>query len=381
MKLLFILNEAKHLNNFSQSSMLAARQLGITFHIAGKWSYLNENDKKKDEEQHAIRIHQIDFQRNPFHPGNIKAYRQLYDLMRQERYDAVHCNTPVGGLLGRICAKQCGIEKVIYTAHGFHFYQGAGLFNQTIVKVVEKFLARFTDAIVTMNDEDHQAAAKFSLRSSGKVYHTHGVGIDTKLYAAVPADRTEYCRNLGIRADALILISVGDLIERKGYDVSIRAVESMKTKNVCLLICGEGPLKGKLSNLCKKQHIEQYVRFLGFRNDIKELLRISDAFLLSSKQEGLPRSLMEAMASGLPCVASNIRGNKDLLEDGKGGFLCNTDNPVMFSESIKKLFDPELRRKMGMANIQKIAYFDISRVINEMKEIYTSEFVGTPKFD
>ena len=374
MKLLFILNIANRLNSFSYSSMLAAKQLGIDFQIAGNWGYSSEDEKKEDEKRHGIRIHQIDFYRNPFHPGNIKAFRQLGSLMERERYNAVHCNTPVGGLLGRICAKQRRVNTVIYSAHGFHFYKGAEFFNRTVIKFTEIILARWTDAIITMNEEDSQAARKFYLRNAGKVYKTHGVGIDTDQYINVTANRENYCKDLRIHPESIIMISVGDLIERKGYEVSIQAMENIKKFNVCLLICGEGPMQSKLKALCRQLDLEKQVRFLGFRNDIKELLSISDVFILSSKQEGLPRSLMEAMASGLPCIVSGIRGNVDLLEDGKGGFLCEPNNQLMFSESMMKLFDSELRQRMGKANIRRISEFSMNRVIEEMVEIYCDEF-------
>ena len=155
-KLLYILNVANKVNNFSYTSMLAAQELGFEFHIAGNWSYESDEERMDDEERYGIKIHQVDFVRTPYHPGNIKAYKQLKSLAQKEQYDVIHCNTPIGGVLGRIIGKQLNVPKVCYQAHGFHFYKGAPKVNWIIYYPIEKWLAKHTDALITINKEDFE---------------------------------------------------------------------------------------------------------------------------------------------------------------------------------------------------------------------------------
>lgn len=378
MKLLYILNIAKRVNNFSYTSMIAAKELGWEFHIAGNWSYSSDEDRVADEKQYGIKIHQIDFFRTPYHPGNRKAYSQLRDLVRREKYDIIHCNTPIGGVLGRIIGKQCDVKKVIYQAHGFHFYKGAPKLNWLLYYPVEKWLAHYTDALITINQEDYELAKnKFKLRDGGKVYYVPGVGIDTSQYNLEDKHRCEKRAELSLSETDIALISMGDLIKRKNYSTAIQAIAEGKNPNLQYFICGKGPEEANLKSLAEKLGISSQIHFLGFRSDIKELLAASDIFLFTTKQEGLPRSMMEAMASGLPCIASRIRGNMDLLDGTDGGFLCE---PTDVSDYVDKLnllaSDAEKRSKMGMNNLLTIQKFNIETISEETRQIYDKEFGG-----
>lgn len=322
MKLLFISNVGgSRLSNFSLAGRIAARELGIDFHIACNWSKSNAQQMKEDEEKNKVTLHHIDFVRNPFHPANIKAYKQLLALMKKEKFDVVHCNTPVGGLIGRLCAKRAGIKKVIYMAHGFHFYRGAPILNWMLFYPVEWLLAQITDCIITINKEDFEIAKKFILRNNGKVCYVPGVGLDTKQYQMDEIDKKAVRRLLGINDDDILLIAMGDLIRRKNYVASIKAVAITANPQIHFLICGSGPELTSLQNLANNLGVKNQIHFLGFRTDIKDLLKGADIFLFTTFQEGLPRSLMEAMASGLPCVVSEIRGNSELIVNKKGGYL------------------------------------------------------------
>jgi len=286
----------------------------------------------------------------------------------------VHCNTPIGGVLGRICGKRAKIPKIIYTAHGFHFYKGAPLINRTIFKWAEMWLARYTDAIITINQEDYQAAQKFKLRDNGKVYYIPGVGVDTKAFRLEGVDKQAIRSALGLSAEDIVLIAMGDLIQRKNYAASIKAIAKADNTKLHFLICGKGPLLDELKALARKLNVENQIHFLGFRTDIKELLQAADIFLFTTYQEGLPRSMMEAMAAGLPCVASKIRGNTDLIEDGIGGFLREPEDIDGFAEAINKLaFSKGLRNSMGLSNLKTIIRFDVENVKSEMKKLYEKE--------
>ncbi|MES1038114.1 glycosyltransferase family 4 protein [Peribacillus simplex] len=368
-KLLFISNVTNRITNFSYPSIVASQNLGYEFHLAANCSGFTDDALK-----YNVTIHHIDLVRNPFSLKNIKAYKQMLGLIKEEKFDVIHCNTPIGGIIGRISGKKLKIPKIIYTAHGFHFYKGASLINATLYKWAEMWLAHYTDAIITMNKEDYQAAQKFKLRNKGKVYFIPGVGVDTKLFHVEGIDKKGLKNSLFLKEDDIILIAMGDLIHRKNYEASIKAIAKAKNQKLQFLICGKGPKLNSLKVLAKDLGVERQIHFLGYRDDIKDLLNIADIFLFTSYQEGLPRSMMEAMAAGLPCVVSNVRGNTDLIEEGKGGYLCGPDDIKGFAEAINNLVsNRELRSTMSFSNQEKIKMYDVENVKHKMKEIYANE--------
>ena len=377
MKMLYILNVANRVNNFCMSSLIAAKKINIEYHIAGNWGYANDIERIADEEKYGIRIHQIDFIRSPLDVRNYKAYKQLMEIVKRENYDVIHCNTPIGGVLGRLVGKKNKVSNVIYQAHGFHFYKGSPKLNWMIYYPIEKWLAHYTDALITINQEDYELAkAKLKPRKNGKVYYVPGVGIDTTQYALSAKAREEKRIELKLNENDVALISMGDLIERKNYDTAIRAVAEAKNPALQYFICGKGPEEENLKVLAESLGVSEQIHFLGFRSDIKELLTAVDVFLFTTKQEGLPRSMMEAMASGLPCIASEIRGNTDLLEGTDGGYLCKATDITAYAEALNLLAkDRALREKMGRNNLITIQRFSTETVNDEIRYIY-AEVLG-----
>ncbi|RHM62812.1 MULTISPECIES: glycosyltransferase family 4 protein [Coprobacillaceae] len=306
---------------------------------------------------------------------NYIAYKNLCNVIEKNDIEVIHCNTPVGGLIGRLVGKKYHIKKVIYTAHGFHFFKGAPLFNRTILKWAEQIMAHWTDAIITMNQEDYESAQKFTLKKGGKIYKVHGVGITLSDFQNT-GNRKEKRVELNLNDDDIALISAGDLVPRKNYTVAIEAIAQLNTKNIHYFICGRGPELENLKELSIQLGIENQIHFLGFRTDIKELLFASDIFLFSTFQEGLPRSMMEAMACGLPCIASNIRGNNDLIIPYENGILCDPNSPNEFADAINTLiYNSKLREKMSHQNLLLIKDYDVDRVKEEIRAIY-SEVIG-----
>ncbi|EOU1472103.1 glycosyltransferase family 4 protein [Clostridium perfringens] len=303
---------------------------------------------------------------------NIIAYKNLMKVLKENNIEVIHCNTPIGGVIGRFCGKRARVKKIIYTAHGFHFYKGAPLVNRTFFKWAEMFMAHWTDAIIIMNKEDYESAKKFRLKRGGKVYYTPGVGIDSKIYRNTNVNKSELRDTLGLKESDVVCISMGDLIARKNYGIAIKSIAKCKNDSIHYLICGTGPELKKLQKLAKEQGVDDRIHFLGFRTDIKELLKISDIFLFTTLQEGMPRSMMEAMASGLPCIASKIRGNVDLLEDGKGGYLVETDSEYQITNKLDELANnPKLRMEMSKANLERIKNFDVKEVEKVIYNIYS----------
>ncbi len=370
-KILFISNLSSRITSFATASIHAADSVDMDFYHAANWSQAPAGQIAADEQAYNIHINDVAINRSPFSRSNIKAYRQIVGLIKNEKIDYIHCNTPVGGLLGRLAGKKCKVKKVIYQAHGFHFYKGAPKKNWMLYYPIEKWLARKTDAIITMNQEDYEVAQKFKLRRNGKVYFVHGVGITLSEYVGLSEQRANKRAELGVSDNDIVLISMGDLIVRKNYATAIRAIAKANDPRLQYMICGKGPELERLQALACELGVESQVHFLGFRNDIKELLTAADLFLFTTLQEGLPRSMMEAMASGLPCLASRIRGNVDLIDEGKGGYLCPSTDDTAFADALTKLAsDPNLRAEMRAYNLKKIKEYDISVVEKEMEAIY-----------
>lgn len=371
-KILFITNISNGVNSFSIASVKAAQRLNLKFYLAGNFGDTSTEKLKNDHKAYGVNICQIDLARSPYSMKNIIAYRQLVKLIKDENIDYIHCNTPIGGLLGRLAGQACNVKCVIYEAHGFHFYKGAPIKNWIIYYPMEKWLAKKTDAIITINKEDYERAKKFKLKNNGSVYYVPGVGMDLKQYDIPERIREIKKKEIGLKDTDIALISMGDLIDRKNYPVAIEAISKLNNSNIHYFICGNGPEEHNLKVLAKKLNIEDNVHFLGYRTDIKELLKASDIFLFTSKQEGLARSLMEAMACGLPCVVSNIRGNTDLIEGSSCGFLCETVDEYV--NSIRIIINSPDRQSYVNACFERIKKFNLDIVADKLIEVYLEEF-------
>ena len=320
----------------------------------------------------GCKAHPIPFSRSPFSRDNLTAYKTLKRLLAEHHYDIVHTHTPNASALVRLACRKLRKDglRVFYTAHGFHFYTGAPAKTWLIYYPVEKFLSRWTDVLITMNGEDYRRARTFR---AGRAAFVHGVGVEVSCFRLDRAaeERRETRRALGVADGDLMLLSVGELIHRKNHETAIRALARLEDPSVKYFICGGGPLKERLEELAGQLGVGDRVKLLGVRRDIPELDRAADLFLFPSFQEGLPVALMEAMASGLPAVCSDIRGNRDLIENEAGGILCRPDDPAAFAAAIRRLReDPALRRRMGERNSQAVDAFSTRRVLAEMKEIY-----------
>ena len=378
MNILFIQNVGKRVNSFSYVPIIVSKLLGYNFHIVSKWTgYSSEDDIKQDEKTYGIKIHTADIIRAPYNPKNLRAFKQICRIIQEEKIDVIHCNTPIGGVIGRLAGKKCKVKKVIYQAHGFHFYKGAPLINWLIYYPIERILAHFTDAVITINNEDFERAKKFHLRNKGTVYYVPGVGINTNDYESCNFDRESKRQSLSFKSDDILVVSAGDLIKRKNYKTAIEAIARTKNDRIHYLICGSGPLRNELERYAAKIGIAKQIHFLGYRTDMKEILWASDIYLFTTYQEGLPRSLSEAMACGLPCVASKIRGNEDLINTDSVGYLYSPNDAHHFSNAISELAkDTGLRIRMGYLSKQRILSFNTETVENCIRDVYKNEFTS-----
>ena len=312
--------------------------------------------------------------------GGNRPKDEVEALMKQNTYEFCHCHSPIGGVVARIAGHRTR-TKVIYTAHGFHFYQGAPVMNWLVYYPVEKMLSRWTDVLITINHEDYaRAKKKFH---AGKTYYLPGIGIDLERFHVGDAETIQQKRQeLGLQPEDVFLLSVGELSDRKNHVVVIEAMKQLVQRHPQLryFICGQGEKKQELQQLIRKYHLEDHVKLLGFRTDVAELCQAADVFVFPSKQEGLPVALMEAMACGVPVVCSRIRGNDDLVEDGVNGYFVQKNNSREFERIISKIyinikkesiFDKRKRNKCLL-----LPKYDKEKIQNDMKLIYNLKDKG-----
>ncbi|NLH44652.1 MAG: glycosyltransferase family 4 protein [Acholeplasmataceae bacterium] len=367
-KILFVATVVKaHINVFHLPYIKMFHEEGYEVHVAAKNDFVGESCVIPNCDLY----YDVEFSRFPFNLSNISAYRKLKKIIKDNQYDIVHCHTPVAGVITRIAARNCRNTTVVYTAHGFHFFKGAPLINWLIYYPIERFCAIYTDKLITINKEDYENASKFKMRNNGKVYYVPGVGVDLSKYNKNNFIRDAKRKELGIDNSKIMILSVGELSKRKNHEIAIRALAKMKNQDFIYLVCGRGVLLEPLKILSKKLGIDDKVKFLGFRTDVPEICRAADIFLFTSYQEGLPVALMEAMAAGLPCVASKIRGNIDLIDQGVGGLFANPNDADGFAKCIEFLANNvELCKNMGIKNIEKIKKYNIKNVRQIMHSIY-----------
>lgn len=365
-RVLFIATVVKtHIMTFHIPYLKMFKEMGYETAVAARNDYEDPNDCCIPYCDHFF---DIPFQRDPFHFDNFHSYKKLKLLIDEGEFSIIHCHTPVGGILGRLAARKAQKTgtRVVYTAHGFHFYKGAPLKNWILYYTAERICARFTDILITINKEDFLLAQK-KMRSK-HVKYVSGVGIDIAKFSNKTVDKSTKRKELGVPEDAVLLLSVGELIPRKNHETCIRAIAD---KDVYYIIAGDGVLHDHLQGVIDELDINNRVRLLGYRKDVKELYEIADIFVFPSFQEGLPVAVMEAMASGTPIVASGIRGNVDLIEDNSNGFLCDPNKEAEFADKIQALMnDPYLNKTFQTNSLTKIQEYDINNVKDQLASIY-----------
>ena len=283
--------------------------------------------------------------------GIFKSIKQIRKMCKKEKYALMHCQSPIGSVVARaaaIKARKNGM-KVIYTAHGFHFYKGAPKKNWIIFYPIEKVFSYVTDVLITINKEDYRFAKKHM--NAKQVEYLPGVGIDTEKFWLENFDEETKRAELGITKNDLMILSVGELNKNKNQEVIIRAIAKLNDSRIHYFIAGRGDKEEYLRNLAKSLGVN--LQLLGYRTDIIELLNTADIFALPSLREGLSVALMEAMSAGLPCIVSRIRGNVDLIEEGKGGYLCEPDDVDGFKNRIGELMFKSKRKLSFLSLIEK----------------------------
>lgn len=392
-KVLIVASVASMIDQFNIPNIKLLQSLGYEVDVATNFEKGSTCSPEKIEElkkklyDMSVDAYQIDFDRNVTHiKGIFKAIKQLDDVVKAKRvtisgkrfhkegkYLFFHCHSPIGGVVGRLVAKQNSI-KAIYTAHGFHFFKGAPLKNWFLFYPIEWFFSWFTDVLITINKEDFARAKKHFYAK--QIVYVPGVGVDTQFFSDCNVSKQDKRKELGIPENAFIFVSVGELNDNKNHRTIIEALSKIDDKTVVYALCGIGNLEDELKKLSKDLGIETRVYFLGFRKDIKEILYASDVFVFPSKREGLGLAAIEAMATGLPIITSNIHGIKDYSINGVTGFSCEPTNVNDFYEAMNTLVKSPEKMSLYSDKVKEVAKnFDLEVVHNEMHKIY-SKFIG-----
>jgi glycosyltransferase involved in cell wall biosynthesis len=313
--------------------------------------------------------------RNPLDPRNfISSTKAIRQLQARNQYDLVHVHTPVASFVTRFALRSVRPRPmVVYTAHGFHFFRGNSKVSNLIFSSAEGLASRWTDAIVVINREDQQAADKWRERLRGGVRYMPGIGVDPSLYgvAAVPPDtRERNRREWGIPTSDTVFLMVAEFIPRKRHEDAIRAFHLLGDSRAHLLLAGAGPLWKPMQRLVRSLGIHERVRFLGVRDGIPALFRSSDASLLPSRQEGLPRAVMESLSLQVPVIGANTRGTRDLLSSG-GGWLVEAGDVQGLASLMRWVMDhPEQARAMGRKGAEQMRSYELSRIVAMHEELY-----------
>lgn len=366
-KVLFVATITKHINAFHIPYLKWFKEQGYEVHVASKGNEPIEYcDKHFD----------IPFERFPLKAQNIKAYKQLKNIINENKYEIIHCHTPVGGVLTRLAARKARKKyntKVIYTAHGFHFYKGAPLLNWIIYYPIEKVCARWTDCLITITNEDYEFAKKHL--KAKNIEHVNGIGMDPERLRKelTQEEKDKFRSKLGIRKDDIVFSYIAELNANKNQMLLIKTIQELKKEqhNIRLLLIGDGPLKEQYQQYIKENNLENKIQLLGKRQDINELLSITNIYLASSIREGLPVNVMEAMYKGLPIIATDNRGHRELIHNGKNGYICEKNDTENFENNIQKfLKDMSIINNMKEINKILVKKYELEEVKNKMEEIY-----------
>lgn len=379
-------NVASMIDQFNMSNIEILQSLGYTVDVVADFTNpgLMSKDKverlKKQLEERAVRAIDVAVPRS-LNPKNIIcAYRRIKQIIDKGHYQLIHCHSPIGGVLCRQAAKKERKKgcRLIYTAHGFHFYDGAPLINWLLYYPIEKHYSRYTDILITINNEDYKRAAnEFYARKTLKI---PGVGVDTEKFFNCKVDIKTKREELGIEPEDFVLLSVGELSERKNQQVVLDALAELNRQgaieNIVYLIVGIGEMQDKFNNWIREYGLSKHVRLLGFRTDIDEICKIADCFIHPSIREGLGIAPLEAMSTGLPLISANVNGIKDYTEEGISGCCVDPKSVKDMVSAIRKMHDDKgFRERSSLNNIRTAQAFDIHRTNEIMRRIYNGNYL------
>lgn len=361
MKILLVANVAKeHVNKFHIPTIKYLMSKGWQVDIACSV------DSNIPAGNH---VYNMSWKRSPFTLNTFKGIKELKVLISENDYDIIYCHTPVGGLVSRIAARSARKKgvKVVYCAHGLHFFDGAPLINWLVFYPLEKIMAKMTDMFITINPEDYERVKKnFNKKLIVKLINGIGVNFDRLNVLNKEHIRLQYREQLGIPHRAEVLIYVAEILKNKNQQMLVRTLKELhdRGRNMYLLLPGPDHSKGEFSELACNLGLADYVKFLGWRSDIGELLVASDIYVASSIREGFGINLVEAQYCHLPVVAVTNRGHRAIIKDGYNGFLVPmNDSKMMANRVIQLLDDKSLYNSFANINVEEYKCENIAKTI------------------
>ncbi len=368
-KVLLTATVQSHIAQFHKPLIDMLHDNGYEVHVAAKNNLGEKNGLQLNEPD---KVFDVPFDRSPLSKKNILAYKELKRILLENNYNIVHCNTPMGGIVTRLATKRYRKKglKVFYTAHGFHFYDGAPLKNWLIYYPIEKLFARYTDKLITISNEDYNLALRKKFNT--KIERIHGVGANTMKYF-LPSNelKQNLRRKEGYSEYDFICICTGELNDNKNQITVLRAVPIIveQIPSFKLILAGNGPKHEDLQNFIDLNNLKKYVTMLGYVTDLERYVMLSDLAISASKREGLGLNLIEAMLCGKPIVGSRNRGHNELINEN--GFLVDAKDSKQFADAITKLYnDYNLYKKMGKRSLEISKQYTRENSISELKKIY-----------
>lgn len=320
------------------------------------------------------RVWDVEWSRNPLNPRNfIDAPRQIQQVLAQQNYDFVHVHTPVAAFVTRYTINRWQNStkpKVIYTAHGFHFYRGGSSVKNTIFLTLEKLAGRWTDYLIVINREDEQAAKQYQIVPAAKIRYMPGIGVDTKYYspqAVAHTDVMQLREELGLTPENPLFLSIAEFIPRKRHCDLLQAFALLKP-HAHLALAGTGVLQPQMQSLATELGIAERVHFLGLQRDIPVLIRASVATVLVSAQEGLPRSVMESLSLEVPVIGTQIRGIQDLLTSE---LLVPLGDITEIARVMNWVLEhPQAAQNLGKKGRDRMTNYDLRQIIAMHEKLY-----------
>lgn len=372
-KALIITAVGGFLAQFETSDVEILQGLGYEVHYASNFQNPIYPSREDDLVHAGICLHQIDIEKSPWKVmENGRAFMQIRDIIKSEHIDLVHCHNPVGAAVARCAVQSMGHKPfLIYTAHGFHFYEGAPLKNWALYYAAEALLARCTDMVITINEEDYIRAQNFHLKKGGTVGKIPGVGVDMDRFSPKMEMKSYVRRELGIPEGAFHIVTAAELNKNKNQGMVIDALARLGHKDIFYSICGRGDQKHVLKKQIEENNLAKQIFLLGYRTDMERILQSADCFIFPSFREGLGIAALEALSTGIPLIVADNRGTREYAKDGTNALVCLDQTVEEYSKAIQRLYkNRNFLRKLALGCRKSAEPFRIEMAARIMRKLY-----------